>query len=148
MLAPSVVPAVAVWPLPELIARFAAAPAVAVALNVTGDPVRPVTVAVADCDPAAVPSVHVVPARPLPFVDTDVLPTDPLPAANVTLVPLTAFPYWSVTFATMLLPSVVPTVAVWLLPELIARFAAAPAFAVALKLTGEPVRPVTLAVAL
>ncbi len=83
----------------------------------TGDPMRPVTVAEADCEPDTVPSVQVVDACPLAFVVTVVLPTDPLPAAKVTSIPLIALPYWSVTLATIGDASWVLTVAFCPPPE-------------------------------
>ncbi len=73
------------------------------------------------------------------------LPTEPFVAPNVTDVPLTLLPYWSVTRTTILDARVVPTVAVWLLPETSARFFATSGFAVAENGTGEPESPVTVA---
>src|SRR5437667_132610 len=52
-----------------IMASFAAAPVVPVAVNVTGLPVSPAAVAVSVFVPAVVPSVHdVTAAMPLPFV--------------------------------------------------------------------------------
>src|SRR5437588_9389 len=68
--------------------NWVAAPAVAVALKVTGDP-APVACTV--CVPAAVPSVQVVAAMPLPSLVDVVGLTDPLPVAgvHVTVTPAT-----------------------------------------------------------
>src|SRR5439155_914737 len=68
------VPAVAVWPLPALIAIELAAPAVLVAVKVTGLPVSPVEVAVSVFGPAVGPRVHdVTAAIPLAPVVTGVV---------------------------------------------------------------------------
>src|SRR5205807_1245946 len=74
------VPAVADWLVALFAASVAAAPAVAVALKVTGDP-APVACTV--CVPAVVPSVQVVVAMPLPLLVDVVGLTDPLPVAGV-----------------------------------------------------------------
>ena len=78
-----------------VIASFAAAPAVAVAVKVTGLPVSPVALAVSVLVPGVVPSVHdVTAAMPLPFVATLVGLTVPPPdvTAKATAIPDTGFP--------------------------------------------------------
>ena len=84
----SCTPAAPVCVSPDVSARFAAAPAVAVALKVTGEPVRPEAVAVTVCvAPAVVPKVHVDVATPEASVVAVVVPSEPPPAvtAKVTL---------------------------------------------------------------
>src|SRR5205807_2646100 len=104
----SVWPTVSVWPCPPLIAirvapptcptwlspenfaRVAAGPAVPVAVNVTGLPVRPAALAVRVLAPAVVPRVQVpTVAMPLEFVVCSAPVTLPPPdaGANVTLTP-------------------------------------------------------------
>ena len=108
-----------------------AAPAVPMAPNVTGLPVRPAEVAVREFGPAVVPSVHEVSAaKPLAFVRIGVVGlTLPLPAAgvNVTDTPATGLLNWSRTITAGGVATAVPTVAVWLLPPLGAIDAAAAA---------------------
>ena len=104
--------------------------------------------AVALCAPAVVPRVQVLAARPLASVFTSVGDTEPSPVAKVTATPLTGLPYWSVTWTRSGLARAVSTVAVWLLPSYRAMSVAVSAKAVALKLTGEPVSPAEVAVAL
>src|SRR5438552_4739774 len=86
---------------PELFASVAAAPAVPVAVNVTGLPASPVAVAVSEFGPAVGPNVHdVTAAIPLAFVVTGVVRlTVPPPeaTANVTLTPATGLPFASCT---------------------------------------------------
>src|SRR5438093_478128 len=68
------VPAVAVWPLPALMAICVAAPTVPVAVKVTGLPASPVAVAVRVLLPAVGPRVHdVTAAIPLLPVVTGVI---------------------------------------------------------------------------
>src|SRR5204863_5253298 len=85
---PTAVPTVADWLVALFAASVAAAPAVAVALKVTGDP-APVACTV--CVPAVVPSVQVVVAMPLPLLVDVVGLTEPLPVAgvHVTVTPAT-----------------------------------------------------------
>ena len=83
----------ALWLSPALTAICVAAPAVALAVNVTGLPVSPEEVAASVLlfVPAVVPSVHeVTVAMPLAFVVAlpPVTPPPPEPTANVTLTPL------------------------------------------------------------
>src|SRR5438552_3799699 len=91
-------------------------PAVAVAVNVTGLPARPLEDAVRVFVPAAVPSVHdVSAATPLAFVRTGVVGlTLPLPAAgvNVTATPVTGLLNWSRTITAGGVWTGVPTVPV------------------------------------
>src|SRR5207302_10002705 len=125
------VPTVAAGPLPALRPVCVAAPAVPVAANVTGLPVRPAEVAVREFGPAVVPSVQEVSAAtPLAFVRIGVVGlTLPLPAAgvNVTDTPATGLLNWSRTITAGGVATAVPTVAVWLLPALGAIDAAAAA---------------------
>src|ERR1041384_8860361 len=89
---------VAVWPLPALSASCVAAPAVPVAVKVTGRPVNPADVAVSVFDPAVVPSVHdPTVAIPPPLVGCEPPATLPPPVAtaNVTVTPATALPHES-----------------------------------------------------
>src|SRR5947199_10318895 len=61
-------PTVPVWPDPETAATLVAAPALAVAVNETGDPLRVPEVAVKVCAPALCPRVRpaeVVPSAPV-----------------------------------------------------------------------------------
>src|SRR5205085_2398979 len=80
------------WLSPENFARVAAGPAVPVAVNVTGLPVRPAALAVRVLAPAVVPRVQVpTVAMPLEFVVCSAPVTLPPPdaGANVTLTPCT-----------------------------------------------------------
>src|SRR5205823_414131 len=94
-----------------LIVSWVAAPAVAVALKLTGDP-APVACTV--CVPAAVPSVQVVAAMPLPLLVDVVGLTDPLPVAgvHVTETPPTGLLNRSATRTESCVGKVVPTVPV------------------------------------
>src|SRR5205807_1334479 len=105
------VPAVADWLVALFAASVAAAPAVAVALKVTGDP-APVACTV--CVPAVVPSVQVVVAMPLPLLVDVVGLTDPLPVAgvHVTETPPTGLLNRSATRTESCVGKVVPTVPV------------------------------------
>src|SRR5574341_1415107 len=85
----------ALWLSHAFTAIWVAAPAVAVAVKITGLPARPAEVAVSVSVPATVPSVHEpTVATPLPFVVWLPPVTLPLPAAgaNVTATPATALP--------------------------------------------------------
>src|SRR2546430_16436720 len=64
----SVEPTGPVWSLPPLKAMVVALPCATAAVKLTGDPARPVTVAVAPCAPAAVPKTRVAVARPAALV--------------------------------------------------------------------------------
>src|SRR5439155_778625 len=140
------VPAVAVWPLPALMAICVAAPAVPVAVKVTGLPVSPVDVAVSEFGPAMGPKVHeVTSAIPLAFVVTGVVGvTEPPPdaTANVTVTPATGLPFASCAITDGFTSTAVPAVDVWPSPALIAIRLATPAVPVAVKVAGLPVSPV------
>src|SRR5438876_11605169 len=94
-----------------------AAPAVPVAVKVTGLPVSPLAVAVSEFGPAVGPSVHdVTAAIPFAFVVTGVVGlTVPPPdaTANVTLTPPTGLPFASRTITEGSIATAVPAVAVW-----------------------------------
>src|SRR5439155_460663 len=97
----TVVPAVADWLFPALTAIELAAPAVPVAVKVTGLPASPLAVAVSEFGPAVGPRIQEVTAA-IPFapVVTDVVGvTVPPPdaTANVTLTPPTGLPFASRT---------------------------------------------------
>src|SRR5439155_1140938 len=114
----------------------------------TGDPVRPPAVAVAVSAPVTLPSVRVAVAMPLPLVDEgDVILPPPVVAAQVTEIPATGLPPRSVTATLYGVGRLASIVSVCALPPFKAIVAAPPAVAVAEKLTGEPVRPPTVAVA-
>src|SRR5439155_16095391 len=124
-------------------------PGFAVEVKVTGDPVSPFTSAVAVCAPAVVPNVCVAVAIPAPFVNDDSGGLEPPPpvTAHVTATPDTGLLPASVTLTAYGVPSVAPMVSVWALPENNAIVVAVPPTAVAVKVTGEPVNPATVAVA-
>ena len=126
----------------------AAAPTVPVALNVTGLPVRPLTVARTEFAPAALPSVQDVSvAMPLALVDTVAGNTVPPPVntENTTLTPLTGLPPASVTFTLGDAATAVPAVAVCVVTEFDAIVVAVPTVPVAVNVTGLPVSPVAAA---
>src|SRR5207247_6757931 len=112
---------------PELFVRDAAAPTVAVAVNVSGLPVSPGAVAVSVFAPAVGPSVHdCTAATPSAPVLTGVVgSTVPLPVATakVTETPLTGLPLASFTTAAGGIANAVPATADWLFPALPARVA-------------------------
>src|SRR5437660_11858791 len=77
----SVEPTGPVWSLPPLKAMVVALPCATAAVKLTGDPVRPVTVAVAPCAPAAVPKTRVAVAMPAALVtDEGVIEPPPVTA--------------------------------------------------------------------
>ena len=98
--------------------KAAAAPAVPVAVNVTGLPVNPATVAATVLAPAVVPSVHEVNAAKPDPSDVTVLPLagtvepPPLATVKVTRTPLTGFPFTSRTTTRGGVVTDAPTVAV------------------------------------
>ncbi len=101
--------------------------------NDTGDPPRPVDVAVKICVPCTLPSVAValtLPSLPVVCAVDGFTEPPPLDTPNVTLVPDTGFPKASVTIATSGLARFVPLTPVWLLPLETAIVAAAAAFTV------------------
>jgi hypothetical protein len=85
---------------PAFTAIVFAAPAVPVAVNVTGDPVSPAEVAVSVFVPTVAPSVQ-LPTAAIPLAPVVAAPPviDPPPdaTANVTATPLTGFPFASLT---------------------------------------------------
>jgi hypothetical protein len=87
-----------------------------VAVKVTGDPLRPATLAVAVWAfvPAADPSVHVTDAKPVASVDVAALDRVPPPAVTVqaTVTPSTGAPEAPVTRTTSGCPRPVPAGAV------------------------------------
>src|SRR5688572_6477589 len=127
-----------------------AAPAVAVAVNVTGLPVRPMAVAVNVLlfAPAPVPSVQPICAKPDAPVATGFVPlSDPPPAvtANVTDTPATGLLKASRTTTRGAIATAVFTVAVCPLPVLTAIWVAAPVLALAVNVTGLPLSPAAVA---
>jgi hypothetical protein len=113
------VPASADWPSPSFTVIVVAV-LLAVAVNVTGLPVRPLEVA-ASVLPALVPSVHdVTAAMPLELVVTGVVGTTvppPLATAKVTLTPCTPFPSASLTLTDGAVATAVPASADWPSPS-------------------------------
>src|SRR5207237_1174436 len=130
-------------------AIVAAAPAVPVAVNVTGLPESDPDAAVSVFDPAVGLSVHEVRAAipSDPVLTGVVVVTAPLPAAglNVTATPVTGFPFASVTItaggglSALAVRAALP-------PAFGAIVAAAPAVPVAVNVTGLPVSPLAVAV--
>src|SRR2546430_7540668 len=96
----------------------------AVAVNVTGDPASPLTLAVAVLllVPAVVPMVQVTDARPLASVVAVAAASDPPPAvvAHETATPGTPAPAEVVTRTTSGCASAWATVPLWALPDTIA----------------------------
>jgi hypothetical protein len=111
-------------------ASLDAASATPVAVKVTGEPVRPVAVAVTVLAPAVVPSVQAGPVAMPELSVVTVVPEpsepDPVDTANVTDTPLTALPCASVTFTDGAVDTAVPTVALWLFPPFTAIVVAVP----------------------
>ena len=135
------VPAVADWLVGLFAAIVAAAPAVPVAVNVTGLPVSDPDVAVRVLLPTVALSVQLpTVAMPLPFVVCVPPVTLPLPAAgaNVTATPATGLPFASFTITEGGDVTAVPAVADWLVGLFAAIVAAVPAVPVAVKVTGLP----------
>src|SRR5439155_885993 len=135
---------------PELFASVAAAPAVPVAVNVTGLPASPVAVAVSEFGPTVGPSVHEIASAsrraPVDIGVVGVTVPPPEATANVTLTPATGLPFASCTITEGGVATVVPAVADWLFPALTAIELAAPAVPVAVKVTGLPASPLAVAV--
>jgi len=119
---------------PELLVRDAAAPTVAVAVNVTGLPVSAGAVAVSVFAPAVGPSVHdrTAATPSVPVMTGVVGSTVPLPVATAKLTetPLTGLPLASFTTAAGGIATAVPATADWSLPAPTAIVAAAPALSV------------------
>jgi hypothetical protein len=147
---PTTVPTVALCGFPDRTAIRAAAPATPVAVKVTGEPLNPVVVAVSVFAPTIVPKVQagLVAIPPLSVITEpeDANVPAPLLTAKVTATPLTALPWASVTATDGAVPTAVPTVALCRSPDRNAIRTAAPAVPVAVKVTGEPVSPATVAV--
>jgi len=126
------------------------APAVPVAVNVMGLPVSPLAVAVRVLVPGADPRVQdETAATPLAIVATGVVGfTVPPPdaTANVTATPATALPNGTVTSTAGAVGTAVPTVAVWLLPALIAIVPAAALVTVTVAVWVTVTVPFTVAV--
>src|SRR5436853_257481 len=108
----SVEPTGPVWALPPLTAMVLAPPCVAVAVNVTGEPARPVTVAVAPCAPATVPRTRVAVARPVAAVTDEGLIEPPPVTPQVTVTPPIGLLLASVTLTLYGVGRVAPIVSV------------------------------------
>src|SRR5437763_1700177 len=123
-------------------ASFVAAPAVPVAVKVTGLPVRPLDVTVSVFCPAVALSVHDVSAAipSVPVLTGVVGVTVPLPSAgvNVTATPATGFPFASFTITDGGELTAVPAGALGLVGLFVAILAAAPAVPVAASVTALP----------
>src|SRR2546422_1653515 len=124
------------------IASRVALPAVAVAVNVTGLPPSVPDAAVRVLSPATVPSVHevtaAIPSAPVVTGLVGLTLPPPRPGANGTATPATGLPCWSFTIADGGIGTAVPTRACCPSPALMAIWVAAPAFPVALNVTGLP----------
>jgi hypothetical protein len=111
-------------------ANCVGAPAVPVAVIVTGEPLNPADVARSVFTPAVVPNVHagLLATPELSVVTTPLDPSVPEPGLNskVTATPLTALPCASVTFTDGAVPNTVPTVALCEAPPFTANCVAAP----------------------
>jgi hypothetical protein len=133
-----------------VITNCVAAPAVPVAVKVTGEPANPVAVAVSVFAPTTVPKVQAglvaIPTLSVITEPEDANVPAPLLTAKVTATPLTALPCASVTVTEGAVPTTVPTVALCGFPDRTAIRAAAPATPVAVKVTGAPLNPVAVSV--
>src|SRR5436305_8387252 len=125
---------------------LAAAPAVAVVANETGDPVSVPEVAVNVCAPAVWPSVPTAEVVPSAAVGAATVTLPVAGAVKLTAVPETALLKESVTLTTNGCRRERPTVPVWPPPETAAILAAAPALAVAAKEIGDAASVPELAV--
>src|SRR5207302_8255969 len=116
---------------PELLLRWAAAPTVAVAVNVTGLPAKPAAVAVSVFAPATAPSRHevtcAIPVVPVASGSTGATLPPPDTTANCTAIPDTAFPCASRTITAGGVATGVPAVALCPSPPLLAIDVAGPA---------------------
>src|SRR5437588_655412 len=127
------VPAGAVWLVGLFAAIVAAAPAVPVAVKVTGLPESDPELAVRVFEPAVAPNVQLpTVAMPLPLVVwlPPVIVPFPGATANVTATPVTGFPLASFTITEGGEPTAVPAVADWLVGLFAAIVVAAPALSV------------------
>src|ERR1019366_4445689 len=108
-----------------------ATPTVAVALKVAGEPLRPLTVAVAVCAPDPGPSVQVMVATPSAFVTDVGAPIEPPPvtAAQFTVTPGTTLANASVIVTLSGVASAADTGPFWRSPPLLAIVAGAPGVA-------------------
>ena len=143
------VPAVADWLVALFAAIVAAAPAVPVAVNVTGLPDKVPELAVNVFEPAVALSVQLpTVATPLALVVwlAPVIVPFPGATANVTATCATGFPFASFTITDGGVLTAVPAVADWLVGLFAAIAAAAPAVPVAVKVTGLPVSDPDVAV--
>ena len=108
-----------------------AAPAVPVALKLTGEPVRPSQVAVRVLAPTVVPSVQpptvAMPEASVVTVGPPAMPPPPAVTAKVTLAPLTGLSCASVTMTLGAVATAIPATAVWASPAFRAICAAGPA---------------------
>src|SRR5437773_11964427 len=93
----SVEPTGPVWSLPPLKPMVVALPCATAAVKLTGDPVRPGTVAVAPCAPTVVPKTRVAVAMPAALVTDEEVIEPPPVTAQVTVIPPTGLPAGSVT---------------------------------------------------
>src|SRR5512134_2129556 len=134
-------------PSPAVLTRSAGFPAVAVPVNVTGDPISPATAACAVWAPAVAPRVRVAVAMPLAFVGP-VAVIVPAGAVHVTVTPAIGVLLWSRTSMAYGVPRGARTVSVWLFPDGTARviWVAPWMVAMALNVIGEPARPARVAV--
>ena len=114
-----------------MITNCVAAPAVPVAVKVTGEPANPVAVAVSVFTPTVVPKVQAglvaIPALSVITAAEDANEPPPLLTAKVTATPLTALPCASVTTTEGAVATAVLTVALCRLPDRTAIRVAAPA---------------------
>src|SRR5690242_19903184 len=139
-------PAATDCPSPAFFVTFTGAPGVAVAVKVTGEPLRPPEVAVAVCAPAVSPRIHCAVAMPLPFViELGVMEPPPLVTAQETVTPLTGLTP-SVTSTESRRGRVDFTVSVWALPPAALMTEAPPVLPKSTKVAGEPVSPAAVAI--
>src|SRR5205807_1897459 len=108
----SVEPTGPVWSLPPLKAIVVALPCATAAVKLTGDPARPVTVAVAPCGPAMVPRTRVAVARPVAAVTDEGLIEPPPVTPQVTVTPPIGLLLASVTLTLYGVGRVAPIVSV------------------------------------
>src|SRR5437879_24891 len=138
---PTAAPLVADWLVALVTATVAAAPAVPVAVKVTGLPESDPELAVRVLLPAVALSVQ-LPTVATPLVLVVWLPpvTVPLPvaAANVTVTPVTGFPFASFTITDGGALTAFPAVADWLVALFAASVAAPPALPAAVQVPGPP----------
>ena len=119
-----------------MIANCVAAPAVPVAVTVTGDPLNDPLVAVSVFAPAVVPRVQAglvaIPALSVVTAVVEANEPPPVATAKVTDTPLTALPCASVTLTDGAVATAVATVALWLFPPFTAIVVAVPELTVTL----------------